>query len=142
MGIQSSIDIKLIGHIDLIHILRNLPDDLWKFDIEESIKYLPVGDTDFDWEFVPKTTLESVLNIIETKFHNSETIGLSIYNLNIKSGFLFHFFPESNTIMLLLNIYRLKIVATRFTNFSLYLSEILKIIPQHQIVSIVCEDIH
>ena len=34
MGIQSSIDIKLIGHIDLIALFRNLPDDVWKFDKE------------------------------------------------------------------------------------------------------------
>lgn len=68
-------------------------------------------------------------------------IGLSIYNLNIKSGFLFHYYPESNTIMLLLNIYRLKIVGTRFTDFSPYLIEIFKLISESQIESIVCEDV-
>lgn len=141
MGTQSSIDIKLVTQIDLINILKGLSYDLWRFDVGESISYLPIGDKDFDWKFLPKNEVKSVLEIIETKLKNSEMIGVSIYNLNIDSGFLVHYYPQSNSIMLLLNINRLKIRGTRFTNFSSYLTEIFKIIPDYQIGNIICEDV-
>lgn len=140
MSLQSSIDIKLTGAINLVNMLRGLSSDLWKFDIDGSISYLPIQDKEYNWEYALKSDFEIILNIIETKFHNSESIGLSIYNLNINSGFLFHFFPDSNTIMLLISFYRIKIPETRFTDFSPYLIEILKIIPEDEITSITCID--
>lgn len=141
MGTQASIDIKLALQIDLIAIIKNLSCDLWRFDVEESISYLSIGDKDYDWKFKPKSEVKFVLETLETKLKNSEIIGVSIYNLNIDSGFLFHYYPQSNSIMLLLNIRRLKINDTRFTNFSAYLTEIFKIIPDYQIGNIICEDV-
>ncbi|WP_435353257.1 hypothetical protein [Emticicia sp. SJ17W-69] len=140
MGLQSSIDIKLINNFGLIQFIESLSLHQWSLIHDDSILYLPKNDIDFNWNSVKKEDYDLVLNTIKIKLTKKETIGVSMYHLDIKSGFLFHYFPQTNKIMILLTYNRIKISNTKFTDFTIYLKEIYKIISQDEIEYIVCQD--
>jgi len=140
MGMQSSIDITLNNPFDLNKFLGLITNYHWTLTYNNSITYLPENDLDFDWEIVKSSDYDMIINILERKKNKLETVGFSMYHSYLHTGFLFHYFPQSNKLMLLLTYDRIKIGTTRFTNFTIYLEEIYKIINQDEIESITCQD--
>ncbi len=59
-----------------LSILDSLLASGWKPDDDGVVRYLPVGDDDYDWNAAPVADLPRVMAEIRTKEKNREAIGL------------------------------------------------------------------
>jgi hypothetical protein len=79
-----------------LSILDSLLASGWKPDEDGLLRYLPVGDADYDWNATPIADLPTVMAEIRTKEKNREAIGLVLIFENTAVGGEWLFYPSGD----------------------------------------------
>ncbi len=125
MGLQASIDITFSAEVNFSIIINKLQNFGWSINDQNKITYL--DNEDFNWERNELIDIETIQNRLNERFINNKIIGIALSLPNLRGG-LFHFLPGKNKIMILVNINRLKISGTHFTDYTFYLKKLQPVI--------------
>lgn len=125
MGLQASIDISYSKNIDIKSYVETLFNIGWSIDDNGKITYLT--NDDFEWENEELNKKDLIINLLYERFSSNKISGFAL-KLPNSSGGLFHFLPEKNEVMILLNINRIKLKETEFTDYSFYLDKLYSVI--------------
>lgn len=77
-------------------IVNSLRASGWKPDDHGVLRYLPVGDNDYDWNATSVSDLPTVMADIQTKANMGEVIGVVLTFENTAIGGAWLFFPNGD----------------------------------------------
>lgn len=143
MSSTSSIDIT-VNKSDIIKLLNDLVELGWNYNDDGKISYLPLNDTNYDWERVPVDEYENVMSEMRKKEGNNEVIGIALRWKDSDIGGVFNYFFDLRQLSVSLTINRKASKAANgilFTDFTWYLERLVPILVKFEIESIVCKDI-
>ncbi len=143
MSISGSIDLRinLVENSNIIDFLVAFENSGWIIDIFGKIQFLPLGDEDFDWQFIEYSNRELVESILIKKFDLNELIGISLIKKELSLYIDVLIYPKFEKISFLMYS-RKTILDLDVTDFSWYLNEIIPIMIKSgfSIESIECCD--
>jgi hypothetical protein len=93
------VNLGKISNIDIVSKIEAICKYGWELNDGSCISYLPLGDKDdFDWQFVPLETKNSVLNELRKKQSANEIIGISVHYRDTDAGASLLYWPKENQI--------------------------------------------
>jgi hypothetical protein len=137
MSVSASIDFKF-SSINLTNLISQLITTGWNFNDYGKISYLPIGDTDFDWEREELMSIEKIMIILKTKEVKKETLGIVLLWKDEGIGIVFNGFPKENSVSLLLSINRKIIASTELTDFTWYLERLRLSFQSQNLETVTC----
>lgn len=138
-NLKISNNFKSIDILDLLDLFHSIG---WSIDDHNMICYLPLGDQDFEWEFLPISHKEAVRSILLDKQKKKEIIGITITSEVTNIGLSMLLYPMFDKITLAAEINRKTIDGLDVTDFSWYLSTFIPVLEKAglTIESIECID--
>ncbi len=125
MGLQASIDLSYPNEINFDTFIESMVNCGWSINDNKRITYL--ANDDFDWKNDDLNKQELIKKILFDRFLNNKIVGIAL-TLQNSTGGLFHFLPCKKEIMILLNINRVKLIDTQFTDYTFYINKLYPVI--------------
>ncbi|MBT2563782.1 hypothetical protein J7E50_21515 [Pedobacter sp. ISL-68] len=102
----------------------------WSINEYNVIRFLPLRDTDFGWEYSPITEIETVYAQIREKEKLQELIGIALFAKDVSIGVSALFYPKLEKIVFIADLNRKTILNTDITDLTWYLKNIIAVLSQ------------
>ena len=135
MGLTASIDIELEKQLDGNFFETEVLLNNWGFNDYDSISYIPLNESDFEWIKVPFSEKERVMKEIVNKLNKNEVVGIILTLNESNIGGQLIYFPNRKMISFNININRITLPSGK-TDFEWYENNFEKMFEKYNIKSI------
>jgi len=135
MSHLASIDIKYSQKPQISIIVNQLLENSWNCNDYGKLTYL--DNDDYDWKNESLIHEKTIISLLDKRNQDNHIVGICLLHQTSLGG-QFLFLPDNETISILLNINRLKIPNSSFTDFTHYIKLLKPIL--NDCPYIICED--